>query len=133
MKRLTKMTQLNDPCFLMALDPFIELLKKSLIKPIKTGTKKERDTYVFVHGPFFVEFTCNKDFSNIRIKKQPHKQEVTEEDLNNNLYNVNVAYTGYRDVYGNLVEKFFAIVKDGTPVTYSYTAATGIISEIELI
>ena len=134
MKRLTKMTQLNDPWLLMTTEPFKELLKQGLIKAIKTGEKKGRETYIFVHGPFFVEFSCNKNFSNIRIKKRSHtKQVIKEEDLNNNLYAVNVAYTGYRDVYGNLVEKFFAIVKDGTPVVYSYNTETGAVSEIELI
>ena len=132
MKRLTKMSQLNDPWFLMSNEGFKELLKQGLIQAIKTGEKKDRDIYIFVHDPFFVEFSCNKDFSNIRIKKQPHKVTVTEEDLNNNLYNVNVAYTGYHDEYGNQVEKIFTIVKNGVPVVYSYNIETGDISEIEL-
>jgi len=127
------MTQLNDPWLLMTTEPFKELLQQGLIKAIKTGEKKGRETYIFVHGPFFVEFSCNKNFSNIRIKKAPHKKQVTEKDLNNNLYNVNVNFTGYRDVNGNTVEKFFTILKSGIPVTYSRNTENGIISEIELI
>ena len=133
MKRLTSMAQLNDPWFLMSNEGFKELLKQGLIQAIKTGEKKGRDVYVFVHDPFFVEFSCNKDFNNIRIKKQPHKKQVTQKDINNNLYNVNVAFTSYRNEYGNLAEKIFTIVKNGVPVVYSYTLETGDISEIELI
>ena len=133
MKRLTTMTQVNDPHFLMSTEGFKELLRQGVIKAIKTGTKKERDIYVFVHGPFFVEFSCNKDFSNIRIKKQPHKKQVSERDINNNLYNVNVAFTGYRDNNGNHVEKNFAIVKNGIPVVYSKITETDTVSEIELV
>ena len=127
MKRLTKMTQLNDPHFLMSTEGFKELLKQGVIKAIKTGEKKERDMYIFVHGPFFVEYSCNKDYSNIRIKKQPHKKQVTAKDLHNNMYNVNVAFNG------NQVEKFFTILKNGTPVVYSRIMETGTVSKIELI
>ncbi len=135
MKRLTKMSQLNDPWFLMLGVPFKKALQEKMVLQdnlIKTGEKKGRDIYIFVNEPFFVEFTCNKEFNNIRIKKQPKKVTVTEEDLNNNLYNVNVVYTGYHDEYGNQVEKIFAIVKNGVPVVYSYNIETGDISEIEL-
>ena len=127
------MSQLNDPYFLMNNEGFKESLKKGVIKAIKTGRKKERETYIFVHGPFFVEFTCNKSFDNMRIKKQPKKIKVTKEDLNNSLYNVNVAFTDYRDSNGNHVENFFAIVKSGTPVVYSKITETGIVSKIELV
>ena len=127
------MSQLNDPYFLMTTESFKELLKQGTIKAIKTGEKKDRDIYIFVHDPFFVEFSCNKDFNNIRIKKQPHKKEITEKDLSNNLYDFNIAFTRYRNEYGNLAEKFFTIVKNGVPVVYSYTLETGDISEIELV
>ena len=136
MKRITTMKQVNDPWFLKLGVPFKKALQDCLVLQhnlIKTDEKKGRETYIFVHGPFFVEFTCNENFNNIRIKKQPHKEQVTEEDLNNHLYSFNVAFTDYRDVYGNLVEKFFTIVKNGVPVVYSYTLKTGDISEIELV
>ena len=133
MKRLTKMEQVNDPYFLMSTEGFKELLRKEVIKAIKTGEKNGRETYIFVHGPFFVEFTCNKNFNNIRIKKQPHKKQVSERDINNNLYNVNVTFTGYRDSNGNHVEKNFAIVKNGIPVVYSKITETDTVSEIELV
>jgi len=61
MKRITKMVQVNDPWFLKVFVSFKEALQDRLVLQhnlIKTGEKKGRETYIFVHGPFFVEFSC---------------------------------------------------------------------------
>ena len=76
MKRITKMVQVNDPWFLKVFVSFKEALQDRLVLQhnlIKTGEKKGRTTYIFLNEPFFVEFSCNKDFSNIRFKKKPPK------------------------------------------------------------
>ena len=127
MKRLTKMVQVNDPWFLRLGVPFKKALQDCLVLQhnlIKTEEKKGRESYIFLNEPFFVEFTCNKDFSNIRFKKEPHKKQINPEEIQTANVKFRLAGTAGYGYSGHVVEKCFAIVK-GIPIVFWVDCETG--------